>query len=103
MPKQRRRRFAPEQKAAIIREHLVDRILVSDLCDKHGIQPTVFYRWQKEMFENLPGLFERGKDPRGASLERRNEALRKKLAEKDEVIAEIMADFIAAKKTIGGV
>ena len=25
---------------------------ISDLCDELGLQPTVFYRWQKEFFEN---------------------------------------------------
>jgi len=24
----------------------------SDLCEELGLQPTVFYRWQKEFFEN---------------------------------------------------
>ena len=96
-----RRNLSPQQKAAIVREHLIDRIPVSDLCDKHGIQPTVFYRWQKVMFENLPSLFERqGASPQ-ASLQRQNEALKAKLATKEEVIAEIMADFIAAKKKNG--
>lgn len=35
-------------------------------------------------------------------LLRENEALKDKLATKDEVIAEVMADFIAAKKAHGG-
>ncbi|MEO8592643.1 MAG: helix-turn-helix domain-containing protein [Candidatus Solibacter sp.] len=26
--------------------------LVSKLCDELGLPPTVFYRWQKEFFEN---------------------------------------------------
>ena len=25
---------------------------ITDLCDELGLQPTVFYRWQKEFFEN---------------------------------------------------
>ena len=25
---------------------------ISSLCDELGLQPTVFYRWQKEFFEN---------------------------------------------------
>jgi transposase len=97
-----RRRFTPEQKAAVVREHLIDRMPVSDLCDKHGIQPTVFYRWQKTMFENLPTLFECKKESTANGLIRENQALKAKLAEKDEVIGEIMSDFIAVKKTIGG-
>jgi len=99
---QRRRRHTPQQKAAILREHLVDQVPVSDLCDKHGLNPTVFYRWQREAFQGMPALFERKNDSRAAALERQNEALRIKCAHKDEVIAEIMEDFIAAKKKSGG-
>lgn len=97
-----RRRFTAEQKTSILREHLIDQVSVADLCDKHKIQPTLFYRWQKEMLENLPALLERQSGSELKALRRQAEALQAKLAQKDEVIAEIMADFIAAKKTIGG-
>lgn len=96
-----RRYLTPEQKAAILREHLVDKAAVSDLCDKHDLQPTVFYHWQKALFENLPSLFERKGDAKAVALQRENEALRAKLAHKDEVIAEIMEDLVAVKKTVG--
>ena len=97
-----RRRFTAEQKAAILREHLIDQVSVADLCDKHKIQPTLLYRWQKEMFENLPAIFERQSSSEAKTLARQNESLKAKIAAKDEVIAEIMADYIAVKKTIGG-
>jgi transposase-like protein len=100
MPKNRRH-FTPEQKAAILREHLIDHVAVSDLCDKHQIQPTVFYRWQKDLFENLPSLFERKSGDPSAPLRRENETLRARLANRDEVIAEIMRDFVDAKKKLG--
>ena len=29
------------------------------LCDELGLQPTVFYRWQKEFFENGAAAFQR--------------------------------------------
>ncbi len=31
---------------------------ISKLCDELGLQPTVFYRWQKEFFENGAAAFE---------------------------------------------
>ena len=96
-----RRRFTPEQKSAILREHLLEKISVADLCDKHDIRPTVFYSWQKTMFENLGSLFQKKGDSRSLALERKNEALKKKIASKDEVIAEIMEDYVAVKKTLG--
>lgn len=97
----RRKKHTSEQKAAILREHLVEKVPVSDLCDKHGIHPTVFYRWQKKTFESLPQLFERERGSRASTLESQNEALREKLAQKDMVISEIMEDFVAVKKTLG--
>ena len=48
-----RRRFTPEQKATIIRRHLVDKVAVSDLCDEYRIQPSMFYKWQSQIMENL--------------------------------------------------
>jgi len=38
-----RRTFKPEEKVAILRRHLLDGAAVSDLCDEHGPNPTVFY------------------------------------------------------------
>ena len=48
-----RKYLTPEQKVSIIREHLIDRVSVSDLCDKHGISPVLFYRvFRKNQFES---------------------------------------------------
>ena len=58
----RRRKFTAQEKVAILREHLIDRTAVSDVCDRHGLNPTVFYRWQKEFFENGAAAFERRND-----------------------------------------
>jgi transposase len=50
--KKQRKQYTPEEKVAILRRHLVEGVPISDLCDEMGLQPTVFYRWQKELFEN---------------------------------------------------
>ena len=52
MPRKTRKRFTSQEKVGILRLHLPGDTLVSDLCDQHGIHPTRFYRWQKEVFEN---------------------------------------------------
>lgn len=96
-----RKRYTSQEKAAILREHLIDRAPVSDLCDKHGIQPTLFYNWQRALFENLPSLFERGARTSAKQSNGQVEKLQKKLAHKDEVIAQIMEDFVAVKKSLG--
>ncbi len=50
--KKQRKHYTPEEKVAILRRHLLEQVPISELCDKQGLQPTVFYRWQKEFFEN---------------------------------------------------
>ncbi len=50
--KKQRKQYAPEEKVAILRRHLLEKEPMSKLCDEVGLQPTVFYGWQKEFFEN---------------------------------------------------
>ena len=50
--KRQRKYYTPEEKVAILRRHLLEQVPISELCDKHSLQPTVFYRWPKEFFEN---------------------------------------------------
>ena len=49
-----RRHFSAEQKVQIVKQHLVDAVPVSYLCDQHEILPTQFYQWQKQLFEGAP-------------------------------------------------
>jgi transposase len=56
MAKQRKH-YTPEEKVAILRRHLLEKEPISELCDELGLQPTVFYRWQKEFFENGAAAF----------------------------------------------
>jgi transposase-like protein len=58
-----RNHYTPEEKVAILRRHLLDKVPVSDLCEEHGLQPTVFYRWQKEFFENGASAFQSKERP----------------------------------------
>src|SRR5713226_8367543 len=56
--KKQRKHYTPEEKVAILRRHLLDKEPISKLCGELGLQPTVFYRWQKESFENGASAFE---------------------------------------------
>jgi transposase len=99
-----RRRFTAQEKVAILRGHFIDKVPVSQVCDKHGLNPTAFYRWQKEFFENGAAAFESRPsrtDGRTRQLEQRVEALQAKLLRKDEVIGELMEDHVRLKKSLG--
>ena len=103
MPKERRS-FSGAEKMAILREHLIEGVPISDVCDKHGVQPTLFYAWQKKLFEEGASVFEqpRAKSPRQQAAEqRRIAALEAKVAEKNEVLAELMGEHVALKKSLG--
>jgi len=102
MTPRQRRRFRPEEKVGIVRRHLLEQEPVSDLCDECGIQPSVFYRWQKQLFEKGAAAFERGQDAT-VPLSRRIAKLEKKLSTKNEVIAELMEEQVKAKKELGDV
>ena len=102
MSARQRRRFEPAEKVAIVRRHLLEQVPVSDLCDEYGLQPTVFYRWQKQLFENGAAALERPKNPT-LPLTRRIAKLEEKLSSKNEVIAELMEEQIKAKKALGDV
>jgi transposase len=52
-----RRHFTAQQKVAILRRHLVDKVPVSEVCEENGLQPSVFYRWQKELLEKGAVVF----------------------------------------------
>jgi hypothetical protein len=58
-----RRHFTGQEKVAILRRHLVEKVPVSDLCEEHRINPTLFYRWQKEWFEQGAVVFDAPKGP----------------------------------------
>jgi transposase-like protein len=97
-----RRHFTGAQKMAILRLHLLERIPISEVCQKHGLQPTAFYLWQKKLFEEGAALLERpaGRSSRGMDA-RQIEALEAKLREKNEALAELVTEYMAVKKGMG--
>jgi transposase len=99
--KKHRKHYAPEEKVTILRRHLLEKEPISKLCDEVGLQPTVFYRWQKECFENGAAAFEQNARPNRSAEHERIAYLEKKIQTKDEVLAELMAEHVALKKDIG--
>ena len=50
--KEQRKQYAPEEKVAIPRRHLLEKEHISKLCDEVGLQPTVSSPLAREFFEN---------------------------------------------------
>lgn len=102
----KRKFLTPEEKLSIVRAHLLEKVPVSELCDKHGISPVNFYNWQRQLFENGSLAFERKAN--AANERRRQDAqqekidkLEAKLEKKNEVIAELLEEHVQLKKANG--
>jgi transposase-like protein len=97
----KRKQYTASEKVAILRQHLLDGTPVSDVCDQHDLQPTVFYRWQKQFFEQGAVVFERRQDTENSRLKRQVERLEEKARKKDEVLGELMEEYVTLKKELG--
>jgi transposase len=101
MAKKTRKRLTAQEKVAILRLHLLEHVAISDLCDQHGIHPTMFYRWQKEFFENGAAAFEPRSRRPADSKDQRIALLEQKLQRKHEVLSELLEEHIKLKKELG--
>lgn len=97
-----RHNYMPAEKVAILRQHLLEKVPVADLCEAYQLQPHIFYQWQKQFFENGAAAFGRDKpQPAARATERRVAELEAKLTRKHEVLSELMEEHIALKKELG--
>lgn len=96
-----RRHFTAEEKVALLRRHLVEKVAVSEICQAQNLQPTVFYRWQQEFFENGAAAFQRDTGTQQRRAQERITFLESKIKRKDEVLAELMEEHVALKKSLG--
>jgi transposase-like protein len=99
--KKKRNNYPAEEKVAILKRHLVDKVPVSDLCDELGLNPNVFYGWQKLLFENGAAAFRRTRKRQVDPRDRKIDKLEAKIAQKNEVLAELMEEHVQLKKELG--
>jgi transposase-like protein len=96
-----RKHYTAVEKVAILRHHLIERVPVSDVCDQYKIQPSMFYNWQKQFFENGAAAFEQTRSALENHQDRRIAALQDKLQRKNEVVAELLKEHVKLKKVLG--
>lgn len=99
--RKRRANTQPEDRVAILKRHLLEKVPVSELCDEFGIQPTQFYQWQKVFFEKGAAAFERKNARQSDAKDRKIASLEEKLTKKNEVLSELMEEHVALKKSFG--
>jgi len=103
MSNKARRAYSPTEKMAILRKHLIEKVTVSELCEQNKIAPTVFYHWQKQLFENGGAVFSNGAKEKAkpTGQEQKIAQLEQKLQRKAEVLSELMEEHIQLKKSLG--
>lgn len=112
--KRTRKHLTAQEKMSLLRRHVVDKVPVSAICEEAKLQPTVFYRWLRQLLENGAAALERANLER-ANLERANGAppqpdlaakrriahLEERLRTKDPVLAGLMEEHVALKQSLG--
>ena len=98
-----RRHFTPEQKAQIVRRHVVGKEPISKLADELGLQPSLIHGWINQVLAQAERAFDRpsGKRRKEEAEARKIAHLEAKLANKNEVIAELMQEHVQLKKELG--
>ena len=99
--KKSRKHYSPEQKVSILRRHLLDKENVSDICDELEMKPNIFYRWQKEFFENGAAAFRQNGKGKSTAAEKKIPELQAKIQRKNEVMGELMEEHVQLKKSLG--
>jgi transposase-like protein len=101
--KRKRRFWTAEQKAALLRRFLVEKVPVSEICNEEDLQPSVFYDWLNHLAAQAHVVLAaptRGQSPE-KKLTARIAELEEKIATKDGVLAELLEEHVKLKKELG--
>ncbi len=103
MARKYNKRVDSKGKIDALRRHMVKKVPVSEICEELGVQPSTFYLWQNELFLRGADLFDNKPGPKKKTdnTEKRIEQMEQKLSKKDEVIAELLEEHVALKKSLG--
>lgn len=99
----KRRHYSAKEKMMALRKHFVEGVPISEVCEELGIQPSLFYDWQRVLFSSAEQVFNRQPETGMTRHVQEVTELKSKLRQKDEVLAEVMAEYVALKKNSGGV
>lgn len=96
--KKTKRMFSSEQKILIVMEGIRGESSVAEICRKHGIHQTVFYRWNKQFLEagkkRLAGdMVREATSDEVAELRKENQRLK-------EMVADLMLRYDIVKKSL---
>ena len=93
-----RRLYSSEQKTLIVMEAIRGETSVAELCRKHGIAQSMFYKWNKEFLEAGKKRLA-GDVTRDATSDEVSE-LRKENSRLKEMVADLMLRYDIVKKSL---
>lgn len=96
--KKKRRQFTVEQKLKILEEARQPETTVAEVCRRHGIDGSTFYRWEKKAKAGMREAL--GRKRRRGSAEREQERLKRELERKRRIIAEVVQENLELKKSL---
>jgi len=99
--KRPRRHHSAADKLKLLRLHLIERQPISKICEEAGVAPSLFHRWQEQLFANGALALENKYRPERNKDKERIEKLESRIRQKDEVLAELMTEHVALKKALG--
>jgi transposase-like protein len=97
----KRRRFTADLKVKILREHLDNQIMISELAERYAIHPTVILRWKKELFEGALTTFSQEHKKRKGKT-RKEERQEQKIQKMKEVITDLSTENLQLRKKYNG-
>ena len=90
-----KRKFSPEEKLQIVLEGIANENGISEVCRRHGINPTQYYSWRKRLMSSAGEVFNSKTSKKEAA---KVERLEENLKRKDSIIAEITEENLDLKK-----
>jgi len=92
-----RRHFSPERKFEIVKEVLVGKVPVSEVCRKYSIDTRQYYYWQKKFLE---GAYEAFKNS-AIGHKRKEQSKEVELDRMKNVITILAEENLTLKKNLG--
>jgi transposase-like protein len=99
--KKERRHWSAAEKTKLLRRHLIEKIPISKICEEARLAPSLFHRWQEQLFTNAALALEGKRAPERSQEQQRIEKLESKIRQKDEVLVELLTEHVALKKELG--
>lgn len=96
-----RKRYSPEEKVMILREHLDNNMSISELAEKFTLHPGVVRNWKKELFEGALETFS-GKHKNRNNKNSKESQLQEKVSSMQEVITELTTENMKLRKKYHG-